>query len=984
MFFLNIDYTFCDEINIGVETNNVMNEREETIGEIFEKIVDGKEQTNEEKQSDESIEVEESNKNESEIEKEEEIEDKENNDKVSSESDIEIIIEQEDDKEVPEDFTYVDVETPSETEMVDDIYIASFSIASESISVEEPQKELILQDVLFGAPSTDVYYGFLGTSPVDYSTMYLSNIAFDSSIYGQTGQYSNANQLQGTLSVELKDLVNKVVIMNEIHPTGLFQYFYNLQSLEVISCENNVSFGTYVKTDSLTNKSFDEMFKFCQSLRQVGNVANVIDLDIDTSQVTSMEYMFYGVGTINATFDVSTFDTGKVTNMDYMFQDCKAKIIYASTLFSTSSLTTSINMFDGCISLEGSEGTTYDSLHKDVKMAHIDMYFDENDGKGTPGYFSEKLEPKIDFYTLETGWCIAEPASISYIKFAEVNKLNQVVPYNVLDSKLYAKYLISTMSGLWCVLTEETVSKKLTAWITAPKMSPKTIVKPICTSLFSGFASVEWIDLSMMDAWNQDIQFTVAENTDMQDMFGGCATMSFVIFGQKFDTKNVTDMKNMFQDCANLRKVNFDMDTENLLYFTEVFERCATLSEIVFGPKFNASKVSTFEEVFAGCANIKTLDISMFSFAAVQDCRCMFQGCTALTTVKFPTNITAPNLWSISAMFAQCSSLQSIDLSGFDTSAVTEMDTVFSDCISLTSVKLGNKFKTSNVTSMSIMFNNCPMLTSLDLSSFDTSKVYRFSGMFASCSSLQNLNISSFTGDALQRTELMFATCSSLTTIELGKLNTPILKYAEKMFMGCTNLKTIKVPESFVTNAMLDDGVNMFFNCTNLVGGCGTIYDVNHTNKEYARIDMIATPGYFTKYIAPSPTPYYPTRGGGSGSGGGGGGRIAAIDIMINKNEDSRVRYGQPNTWLYDPLINKWFRIGNDGKSIIGWQQEANGTWYFLGAGYMMQEGYSFVDGKWYYFAAYDNETPGKLKGQMYVNEPTPDGRYAGADGELK
>lgn len=962
MVLINIGSVFATEINIGVATDSIMSEREECIDELLEEVV-------------------------SEEELEDECEELVGNEEVATNSEVYDIDE---DIDIIENYSEEEVvatlsETEDINEIIFDIYVASDSIASKS----EAKKELLdetnneLKNNLFGV-STNVYYGFRGVSSVDYTIMYLSNTAFDSSIYGKTGQYTNANQLQGILSVELKDLVKKVVIMDEIHPTGLFQYFYNLQNLEVISCENNVSFGTYVKTDSLTNKSFDEMFKFCQSLRQVGNVANVIDLDIDTSQVTSMEYMFYGVGTINATFDLCTFDTGKVTNMDYMFQDCKAKTIYASTLFSTSSLTTSINMFDGCISLEGSEGTTYDSVLIDAKMAHIDMYFDENDGRGTIGYFSEKLEPKTDFYTLETGWCIAEPASISYIKFAEVNKLNQVVPYNVLDSKLYAKYLISTMSGLWCVLTEETVSKKMTAWITAPKMSPKTIVNPICTSLFSGFASVEWIDLSMMDAWNQNMQFTVAENTDMQDMFGGCATMSFVIFGQKFDTKNVTNMKNMFQDCANLRKVNFDMDTQNLLYFTEVFERCATLSEIIFGPKFNASKVSTFEEVFAGCANIKTLDISMFSFAAAQDCRCMFQGCTALTTVKFPTNVTAPNLWSISAMFAQCSSLQSIDLSGFDTSQVTEMDTVFSDCISLRSVKLGNRFKTSNTTTMSIMFNNCPMLTSLDLSSFDTHNVFRFSGMFASCSSLKNLNISSFTGEALQRTELMFATCSSLVTIELGKLNTPILKYAEDMFIGCTNLKTIKVPESFVTSAILDDGANMFLNCPNLVGGSGTTYDVNHVNKEYARIDSIATPGYFTKFvqkpIPPKPIPY-PSN---SGGGGGGTGHIAAIDAMINKNLDDGARYGKPNSWVYDPLINKWFRIGAEGKSIIGWHQETNGAWYFLGAGYMMQEGYNCVDGKWYYFASYDNEKPGKLKGQMYVNEPTPDGRFAGADGVLR
>jgi surface protein len=54
-------------------------------------------------------------------------------------------------------------------------------------------------------------------------------------------------------------------------------------------------------------------------------------------------------------------------------------------------------------------------------------------------------------------------------------------------------------------------------------------------------------------------------------------------------------------------------------------------------------------------------------------------------------------------MFENCSSLTSLDVSGFDT---------------------------SNVTSMGAMFYNCSGLTSLDLSGFDTSKVTGMNNMF--------------------------------------------------------------------------------------------------------------------------------------------------------------------------------------------------------------------------------------------------------------
>lgn len=38
----------------------------------------------------------------------------------------------------------------------------------------------------------------------------------------------------------------------------------------------------------------------------------------------------------------------------------------------------------------------------------------------------------------------------------------------------------------------------------------------------------------------------------------------------------------------------------------------------------------------------------------------------------------------------------------------------------------------------------------------------------------------------------------------------------------------------------------MFYNCTKLVGGNGTTYNNNITDKTYAVIDTATTPGYLT------------------------------------------------------------------------------------------------------------------------------------------
>ena len=66
---------------------------------------------------------------------------------------------------------------------------------------------------------------------------------------------------------------------------------------------------------------------------------------------------------------------------------------------------------------------------------------------------------------------------------------------------------------------------------------------------------------------------------------------------------------------------------------------------------------------------------------------------------------------------------------GLDTSNVTNMSNMFSDCRSLTSLDLSS-FNTSKVTDMRYMFYGCSKLTSLDLSSFNTSNVTNMGSMF--------------------------------------------------------------------------------------------------------------------------------------------------------------------------------------------------------------------------------------------------------------
>ena len=91
--------------------------------------------------------------------------------------------------------------------------------------------------------------------------------------------------------------------------------------------------------------------------------------------------------------------------------------------------------------------------------------------------------------------------------------------------------------------------------------------------------------------------------------------------------------------------------------------------------------------------------------------------------------IGGSGLESTREIFAVCTA-QSIDLSSFDTSNVTDMYAMFDECRA-ESINLSN-FDTSKVINMKRMFGNC-IAQSLDLSSFDTSKVTNMERMFEGC-----------------------------------------------------------------------------------------------------------------------------------------------------------------------------------------------------------------------------------------------------------
>ena len=170
---------------------------------------------------------------------------------------------------------------------------------------------------------------------------------------------------------------------------------------------------------------------------------------------------------------------------------------------------------------------------------------------------------------------------------------------------------------------------------------------------------------------------------------------------------------------------------------------------------------------FAGFIKMTSIDLSALDTSEVTDMSYMFSECNGLTSLdvsKFDTS----QVTNMDYMFKSCNGLTSLDVSKFDTSQVTTMTWMFAECRSLTSLDV-SKLDTSNVTNMSGMFENVRRLTSLDVSNFDTSQVIDMSWMFGNCSGLTSLDVSSFDTSQVTNIDSMFCNCPAWDAVDKTK-----------------------------------------------------------------------------------------------------------------------------------------------------------------------------------------------------------------------
>ena len=216
--------------------------------------------------------------------------------------------------------------------------------------------------------------------------------------------------------------------------------------------------------------------------------------------------------------------------------------------------------------------------------------------------------------------------------------------------------------------------------------------------------------------------------------------------------------------------------------------------------------------MFNDCPKLASLDLSGLDTSDVTNMSNMFSYCWSLTSLDL-SPLDTSNVTNMRGMFSECSSLASLDLSPLDTSNVTDMSYMLSGCSKLTSLDL-SPLDTSKVTNMSYMLYYCPSLASLDLSPLDTSNVTSMSGIFAHCSKLASLDLSPLDTSNVTNMSSMLRGCSRISSFDLSPLDTSNVTDMSYMLSGCSKLISLDL-SSFDTS-QVERMSGMFDGCSRL------------------------------------------------------------------------------------------------------------------------------------------------------------------------
>ncbi len=678
--------------------------------------------------------------------------------------------------------------------------------------------------------------------------------------------------------------------LNTANVTNMSYMFQNCSSLQSLDL-------TGLNTEKVTNMNY--MFQNCSSLQSLDVTM------LGTAKVNYMQYMFNGCSGLTS-LDVSSFTMNNIFSLDYMFKDCSGltdldlssfnigtrspsiremfsgctqlQCVYVSNLW-TLARRTDADVFKGCTSIVGEDGSAYDASAVTAAKAHY----------GAGGYLRKGTQAPDNETAASYAIYCADNQTIYFtytrhnlmqgsVFIPEGETTGHVVSWLKKDSPTYSPYWdnMVTLNATKAVFESSFSTYEPTSlYRTFYGCTALTVVSGLehlntesVTSMqetFYGCTSLQALDLS---------SFVTTRVTSMYRMFYNCSALQTILVGDGWTTSSASNSTEMFYGCTSLP--NFDAaatDKTNAHPYeggylgegssvpiaptvyaiwsadTKTLYFLKSTKLLVPGRRFTPAGSETAVGITTVWTDGDFLDrgtnspawagswysnySSSFehvvfepSFAEVKPTSTYqwFNNCTALLDITGLEYLNTEDVTTMYCMFQGCRLLTTLDLSHWGTAKVTNMREMFQACSALETLNLSS-FTTPEVTTLEDMFYGCKALKALDLHGFSNEKVTSIKDMFYGCSALETLNMHGFGIGTVTSLQDMFEDCTSLKALDLSTFNTSAVTSMGYLFSGCEALESVDL-SSFNTEGVTSMSY-MFYNCKSLL-----TLDLGHFNTE--------------------------------------------------------------------------------------------------------------------------------------------------------
>ena len=289
-------------------------------------------------------------------------------------------------------------------------------------------------------------------------------------------------------------------------------------------------------------------------------------------------------------------------------------------------------------------------------------------------------------------------------------------------------------------------------------------------------------------------------------------------------------------DAKYSKDISSKQDGSVMLWYTDKDNN--SLYEVSIGSENGSLEANTNGSgMFSYLDNVDTLDLTGLDTSNMTSMSRMFYKSTSLKNIDV-SGFDTSKVVNMIFMFNNCSSLISLDLSSFNTSNVTNMEAMFQNDVNLENITFGDNFNTSKVKDMIAMFASCKKLSYINLSNFDTSNVKEMQSMFYYCENLKSLDLSNFDTSQVINMYAMFMNCSSLKELNLSSFNTSKVTNMQSMFLSCKNLENLNL-SSFNTSNVTT--------ISYMINNCSSLKYLDIRNAELSKVSTCLQPFYGIK-----------------------------------------------------------------------------------------------------------------------------------------